>query len=197
MRAIEATFLYGETDATEIWLCRHADCYLDLGPDPDPPLSSWGREQAAKLGDRAARTGIDAVYASNARRAIETARAVGEPITDDRLREFGNDARAAAEAAATADRVAFTEDVEAAQARIREALDEIAARHPGGRVLVASHGGIILAHLCDLLRVEFPKLRLLPYYTSVTVIRHRDGKRRLGAINDTAHLDPIGGPPTI
>lgn len=195
MRGIEARFLYGVPDATEIWLVRHADCYLDMGPAPDPPLSSWGRQQAERLGQRARRAGIDAVYSSNARRAVQTAGAVGEPVTDDRLREFGNDARAAAEAAGNPDQVNFTEDVEEAQTRIREALDEIAARHPGGRVLVASHGGIILAHLCDLLRVEFPKLRLLPYYTSVTVIRHLDGKRRLGSINDTAHLEPITGPP--
>lgn len=197
MRAIEATFLYGAEDATEIWLVRHADCYLDMGPDPDPPLSRWGQEQAARLAERALGAGIDAVYSSPSRRAVETARAIGEPSTDERLREFGNDARSAAEAAASAGRVAFTEDVAQAQARIRTALDEIAAAHAGGRVLVASHGGIILAHLCDLLRVEFPRLRLLPYYTGITVIRHRDGKRRVGSINDTAHLEPITGPPTI
>lgn len=194
MRAIEATFLYGAHDATEIWLCRHADCYLDMRSDPDPPLSTWGRDQAAKLADRARKTGIDAVYSSPSRRAVETARALAEPRVDERLREFGNDARSAAEAAIDADRVAFTEDVAEAQSRIRSALDEIAAAHPRQRVLVASHGGIILAHLCDLLRVEFPRLRLLPYYTGITVIRHRDGKRRVGSINDTAHLEPITNP---
>jgi probable phosphoglycerate mutase len=195
MRAIEATFLYGAADATEIWLVRHGDCYLGMGAETDPPLSSWGREQAARLAERVRRIGVDAIYSSPSLRAVQTAQAVGEPERDERLREFGNDARSAAEAAVSADRVAFTEDVAEAQTRIREALDEIAARHPGGRALVASHGGIILAHLCDLLHVEFPKLRLLPYYTSVTVIRHRDGKRRLGSINDVAHLEPITGPP--
>lgn len=198
MRGIEATFLFGQPDATEIWLCRHADCYLDMGPDPDPPISRWGRQQAARLGERAKRIGVDAVYASTARRAIQTAEAAGLPVTgDDRLREFGNDARSAAEAAMEADQVAWTEDIGQAQTRIREALDEIAQRHPGRRVLAVSHGGIILAHLCDLMRVEFPHLRILPYYTSVTVIRHRDGKRRVGSIGDTAHLEPITGPPTI
>jgi broad specificity phosphatase PhoE len=198
MRAIEATFLFGQPDATEIWLCRHADCYLEMGAGPDPPLSSWGREQARRLAERARRTRVDAVYASNMRRAIETAGSLGLPVTvDERLREFGNDARAAAEAAMAADQVTWTEDIEGAQARIRDALDEIAAAHPGQRVLAVSHGGIIVAHLCDLLHVEFPRLRILPYYTSVTVIRHRDGKRRVGSIADTAHLEPITGPPTI
>ncbi|HEX6489524.1 MAG TPA: histidine phosphatase family protein [Candidatus Dormibacteraeota bacterium] len=198
MRGIEATFLYGQQDATEIWLCRHGDCYLDMSADPDPPLSSWGREQAAKLAERANRIGVEAVYASQARRAIQTAEAIGRPVTNDgRLREFGNDARAAAEAAMDANSVNWSEDAAQAQKRIKTALDEIAARHPGQRVVVVSHGGIILAHLCDLMRVEFPQLRILPYYTSVTVIRHRDGKRRVGSINDTAHLEPITGPPTI
>ena len=198
MRGIEAVFLFGEPDATEIWLCRHADCYLDMGAEPDPPLSSWGRGQAAKLAERARRTGVDAVYASNMRRAIETAEAIGVPVqVDERLREFGNDARSAAEAAMEADQVTWTEDIEAAQARIRDCLDEIAAAHPGQRVVAVAHGGIILAHLCDLMHVEFPHLRILPYYTSVTVIRHRDGKRRVGSIGDTAHLEPITGPPTI
>ena len=195
MRAIEATFLYGAADATEIWLVRHADCYLDMGPDPDPPLSSWGREQALKLAARAKAAGVAATYSSQSARAIQTARAVMEPVQDERLREFGNDAWSAAEAAASDNQVNFTEDVGDAQARISAALDEIAARHPGQRVLVASHGGIILAHLCDLLRVEFPKLRILPYYTSVTEIRHRDGTRRIGSIGDTAQLEPITAPP--
>jgi 2,3-bisphosphoglycerate-dependent phosphoglycerate mutase len=196
MRGIEAVFLFGQADASEIWLCRHADCYLDMGVEPDPPLSSWGREQARKLAERAKRTGIDAVYASNMRRAVETAEAIGLPVQqDDRLREFGNDARSAAEAAMEADQVTWTEDIQTAQARIRDALDEIAARHQGQRVVAVAHGGIILAHLCDLMHVEFPHLRILPYYTSVTVIRHRDGKRRVGSIGDTAHLEPISGPP--
>jgi len=196
MRGIEATFLFGAADATEIWLCRHADCYLDMEAKPDPPLSSWGREQAARLAERARKTGVDAVYTSNMRRAVETGEAIGLPVTqDERLREFGNDARSAAEAAMEADRVAWTEDIEAAQTRIRDALDEIAVRHPGQRVVAIAHGGIILAHLCDLMHVEFPHLRILPYYTSVTVIRHRDGKRRVGSIGDTAHLEPISGPP--
>jgi len=196
MRAIEATFLFGQPDATEIWLCRHADCYQDMGAEPDPPLSDWGREQARKLAERAAKTGVEAVYASNMRRAIQTAEALGLPVSiDERLREFGNDARAAAEAAMDQDTVAWTEDISAAQQRIREALDEIAARHPGRRVVAVAHGGIILAHLCDLMRVAFPHLRILPYYTSVTVIRYRDGKRRVGSIGDTAHLEPITGPP--
>lgn len=198
MRGIEAVFLYGQPDATEIWLCRHADCYLEMGAEPDPPLSRWGREQAERLAARARATGVDAVYASNMRRAVETAEAIGLPVLqDERLREFGNDARAAAEAAMDAAQVTWTEDIEAAQTRIREALDEIAGKHPGGRVVAVAHGGIILAHLCDLMRVQFPHLRILPYYTSVTVIRHRDGKRRVGSIGDTAHLEPITGPPTI
>lgn len=196
MRAIEATFLFGQRDATEIWLCRHADCYQDMGTEADPPLSDWGREQAKRLAERAGRAGVDAVYASNMRRAIETAEALGLPVSvDERLREFGNDARSAAEAAMEQDQVAWTEEIGSAQQRIRESLDEIAARHPGGRVVAVAHGGIILAHLCDLMRVEFPHLRILPYYTSVTVIRHRDGKRRVGSIGDTAHLEPITGPP--
>ena len=197
MRQIEEAFLYGVEGATEVWLCRHADCYQDIEVPEDPPLSAWGRRQAERFGVRLRGLGFESVYASPSKRAVETASAIGaDVLTDERLREYGNDPRAAAEAAATAG-PHFTEDVVAAQTRIRTALDDIAARHPGGRVAVVSHGGIILAHLCEILQVEFPQLRLLPYYTSVTVIRLKDGKRRIGCIGDTAHLEPITGPPTM
>ena len=196
MRAIEEAFLFHVPEAAEIWLCRHADCYQDMRSAEDPPLSAWGRDQAARFGERVRRVGVEAVYASTSARAVETAEAIGRPVTaDERLREYGNDPRAAAEAAATTGGPHFTEDVEAAQGRIRAALDEIAAAHPGRRVAVVSHGGIILAHLCALLKVEFPSLRILPYYTSVTVIRVFEGRHRIGCIGDTAHLEPITGPP--
>ena len=195
MRQIEEAYLFGVEGATEVWLCRHADCYLDIASVEDPPLSSWGRDQAARFGERMRGLDLAAVYASPSRRAVETAAAIGREVaTDERLREYGNDPRAAAEAAASTG-PHFTEDVAAAQARIAGALDGIAARHPGERVAAVSHGGIILAHLCDILRVDFPNLRLLPYYTSITVIRLKDGKRRIGCIGDTAHLEPISGPP--
>jgi broad specificity phosphatase PhoE len=197
MRAIEEAYLYGVEGATELWLCRHGDCYAEVTVPDDPPLSAWGREQAARLGERLRRVDLAAVYASPSRRAVETAEAIGLAVaSDERLREFGNDPQAAVEAASGAG-PRFTEDVGQAQERIRSALKEIAEAHRGRRVAVVAHGGIILALLCDILRVEFPGLRLLPYYTSVTVVRFDGGRMRIGCIGDTAHLEPIGGPPTM
>ena len=64
MRALEAAFLIGVEGVTEIWLVRHADCYQDIVDVTDPPLSSLGREQAARLAKRIRRAKPAAVYSS-------------------------------------------------------------------------------------------------------------------------------------
>ena len=57
MQSLEAAFLIGLEGVTEIWLIRHADCYFEMSDRTDPPLSSIGRDQAARLAKRLERTG--------------------------------------------------------------------------------------------------------------------------------------------
>ncbi len=54
----------------------------------DPPLNPRGRRQAALLAARLTAERIDAIYASDLRRAWETARAIAAPNLDARLREL-------------------------------------------------------------------------------------------------------------
>src|SRR5258708_9631046 len=86
MQSLEAAFLLGLEGVTEVWLVRHADCYFEMSDRTDPPLSSIGRDQAARLAKRLERTEHAAVYSSPYQRAIETAKAIGYDVqVDDRL----------------------------------------------------------------------------------------------------------------
>ncbi len=67
-------------------------------------------------------------------------------------------------------------------------VDDAVSDHPGERVVMVSHGGAILAYLCHVMRIEFGRLRLLPHYTSVNVIRAIN-RRMVGALADTSHLE--------
>jgi 2,3-bisphosphoglycerate-dependent phosphoglycerate mutase len=183
MRALEAAFLIGVEGVTEIWLVRHADCYQDLIDASDPPLSALGRNQAKRLAERVRGAQPAAIYASPYRRALETAKAIGDDVrVDDRLIEMalevGEDGS-----------LDLREPPSGVAVRMRAVIDEIVERHPGRRVVVVSHGAAIIACLTDVLRLEPGQLRLLPYYTSISVVRALGDRRMAGAVGDTAHLE--------
>ena len=72
-----------------------------------------------------------------------------------------------------------------------EAVDEAAAAHPGERIAMVTHGVAILCYVGGLMGLEVPAgLRLIPYYTSVTVVRvNLDLDRRMvGSLVDATHL---------
>lgn len=81
-----------------VWLMRHGEAEKAPGQSEDdlfsvaadPPLSSRGVEQAQRARDALARERFDAVFASPARAAIETARIVGgrEPTIEKRFAEW-------------------------------------------------------------------------------------------------------------
>lgn len=185
MRSIERAFLVGVAGATEVLLVRHGDCYEDMDERlDDPPLSPAGREQARRLGERLRRLGVDAVYSSPLRRARETAAEIGQDVAvDRRLVEVEVDS--------SSGQVEVREEPGAAAARMRAVVEEIAARHAGGRVVAVCHGVLILNYLCEVLRLEPGTLRLLPYYTSISVVRVKEGRVMAGALVDIAHLEGL------
>ena len=192
MRLIEQAFLIGVEGATEVWLVRHGDCYDGITESLDPGLSPRGREQARRLGLRLRRLGFDAVYSSPLRRALETAAAFGAEVSiDERLVEIAIDRDQDPELAAMNRWVGFKEEPEQVLARMRAAIQAAVERHPGGRVIIVSHGGAILGYLTDVLRLEYGRLRVLPYYTSVTIVRILGTRRMAGSIADTAHLEGL------
>jgi len=182
LRNLEAAFLVGVEGTTEIWLVRHADAYQHGEDEPDPALSPAGREQAARLAERVKRGPVTAVHASPARRAVETAQHLDKDArVDPRLTEMTFEI--------VDGTFNFTESPAEVIARMSAAIDEIAAEHPGGRVIVVSHAGSITNYLGHVMRLEPGQLRLLPHFTSVSVVRALDDRRMVGALNDTAHLE--------
>jgi len=183
MRALAASFLMGIEGVTEIWLVRHADCYQDLVDISDPPLSVLGRDQAKRLAERVRRAKPAAIYSSPYRRALETAKTIGDDVrVDDRLVEMALEVRDDGS-------LDLREPPSDVAARMRAVVDEITLRHPGERVVVVSHGAAIIACVADVLHLETGQLRMLPYFTSISVIRALGDRRMVGALGDVAHLE--------
>jgi len=183
MRSLEAAFLIGVEGVTEIWLVRHGDCYEGMAEGHDPPLSALGRRQAERLAERVRRVGAAAVYSSPYRRAMETARLINDDVHEDaRLveidLELGDDGH-----------LQFNESTVSVVERMRSAIDDIVEVHPGKHVVVVTHGVALMAYITNVLRLEPGQVRLLPYYTSVSVVRALGDLRMVGGIADAAHLE--------
>jgi probable phosphoglycerate mutase len=183
MRSLEAAFLIGVEGVTVIWLVRHGDCYEGMAEGSDPPLSPLGRTQAARLAERVMGVGTTAIYASPLRRAVETAKAIRDDVHEDpRLveidLELGDD-----------NTLHFKESTASVIARMRSGIDDIVAEHPGEHVVVVTHGIALMAYISDVLHLEPGQLRIVPYYTSVSVVRALGDMRMVGTIADTAHLE--------
>lgn len=77
-------------------------------------------------------------------------------------------------------------------ARISAAVDDLIARHPGGRVLVISHGLAIFHAVAHILGLGSPgaglKVFTIVDNCSVSSFRHRAGHWYIETINDRAHL---------
>jgi broad specificity phosphatase PhoE len=130
----------------------------------DPPLNDAGRDQARALAERLAGESLEAVYSSPLHRALETAEIVAarlrlpvtilEPLREIDVGSWSGLTRAEVEARfpeAYARWLAFEhgwdggETYDELGARVVPALAELAALHPGGRVLAVTHGGPIRA----------------------------------------------------
>ena len=130
----------------------------------DRPLTEKGREQAQALAHRLAHIELDAVYSSDLQRARDTAAVVAESqglevrqlpeLREVDVGSWSGLTRAEAEErfpdgfARWRDGYPGWQDGETYEAmtdRVLRAVDEIAAEHEGGRVLVVSHGGPIRA----------------------------------------------------
>lgn len=182
----------------------------------DVPLSPLGRAQAEALGIALRGRRLAAAYVSPFRRARETAElalaGAGVPlITLDELRELSlgtwegctvEEVRGRAGDPYTRWLLAphdcpppGGEPLDAVCARVRAAMERIAAAHPDGEdVLVVSHGGVISVYACWLLGASFNSLwRLRVDNASLTVVR----PPRLVSVNDTGHLAGALRPPPL
>jgi alpha-ribazole phosphatase len=169
---------------TELILVRHGE--TDWNRDgrwqghADAPLNERGREQARALADELSGEDVAAVYASDLSRARETADIIAARlhrpvVTDRRLREVDIGGWAGLTMAEIQAR--FPEEVARWRAadpthtfdggesyasmgeRVVAALEEIAAQHEDGSVLVVLHGGPIRALLAHAAGITYEEQR--------------------------------------
>ena len=204
--------------ATELLLVRHGESApavegqsFDLvDGQGDPPLSGEGREQAERVAERLAAERVDAIYVTTLRRTAETAAPLAvrlgiEPVVDRDLREvFLGDWEGGLfrQKVMEQDPIAVQAFVEqrwevipgaesaaALSARIRGAIERIAAAHPDGRVAVFAHGGTIgeiLAQASGSTPFAFSGAD----NGSISHVVVQPERWIVRRFNDTAHLDP-------
>jgi len=197
--------------ATELLLIRHGrsqDVVPGSDESLDPPLADVGHAQAAALAKRLEPKRIDAVYASDLKRAVSTA----EPLAAPRglavhqrkeLREVwlgdwekGEFRRRAYERdpewmrfaeSGRWDLVPGSEGDDAFRARVQAAIGQILADHENQTVAVVCHGGVINAYLAALYDLR-PSWWVVIENTSVTHIRAGGGRQLVLGVNDCHHL---------
>ena len=200
---------------TRIFLVRHGATQLTaedrFSGAVGVELSEDGRWQAARLGERLQRQGIDAAYCSSLSRAVDTARIIGErcgvaPVTMQGLEEISHGrweglTRAEVEERYCDEYTAWEEDPftfapeggesgVAVLARSLPVLRTIVTNHPGQRVLVVSHKATIRLLLSSLIGFDERgyRDRLDQAPACLNVLDFRDRVHvRLMLFNDTSH----------
>jgi probable phosphoglycerate mutase len=173
----------------------------------DPELAAEGHEQAAKMAAYLGVEDVEAVYVSPLRRALETAsplcKVLGlEAVVSEGVAEFDRNSREyvpVEELRATNDPRwekllrgewdGVDEDPSLFKARVVATVEDMIAQHPGGRVVVVCHGGVINQYLAHVLGIETHVGFFYPKYTSIhRVMAARSGQRSIVSINEASHL---------
>ena len=199
----------------ELLLVRHAlPIRRELVDGPaDPELSADGRAQAELLASYLSSEHLDAIYASPLRRAYETAESVAkhhdvDVQLSDGVAEFdrlspdyipteelkaANDPRY--HAIINGEWSTDDESADEFHSRVVGTIEELIETHPGQRIVVVCHGGVINGYMCHVLGLSHPKAFFYPNYTSVNrVAAARGGTRSIVTINETPHLRGTGLP---
>ncbi|NCV76038.1 histidine phosphatase family protein [bacterium] len=193
----------------EIVLVRHGlplRVELETGI-ADPELAAEGHEQAAKMAAYLGVEDVEAVYVSPLRRALETARPLCkvlglDAVVSEGVAEFDRNSREyvpVEELRASNDPRwekllrgewdGVDEDPSLFKARVVETIEDMIARHAGGRVVVVCHGGVINQYLAHVLGIETHIGFFYPKYTSIhRVMAARSGQRSIVSINEASHL---------
>jgi probable phosphoglycerate mutase len=190
----------------ELLLIRHARperVETGDGSPADPPLAAIGREQAERVATWLAREQLDHVYASPLRRARETAAPLlsGRGLDlriEPRIAEFDQhaDAYVPLELLKAEDPErwrAFVQggygdgiDFAAFCDGVVTGIEEIVERHPGARVALVCHGGVINVWTAHVLGLPL-RLFFQPDYASVhRFVAARSGERSVDSLNERA-----------
>lgn len=186
----------------ELLLIRHAlPVRVDEGAvdgPADPALSELGVAQAQALAAWLTGEQIDAVWSSPMRRARETAAPVAdrlglEVVVDRGLAEYDRDAASyipieELKAANDPRWYQLPERPEEFAAEVVEAVERVIDAHPGQRVAVVCHGGVVNAYAGHVLGISDP-LFFLPAYTSISrVLASSAGVRSIASLNEAGHV---------
>lgn len=201
---LNARHLIGVGEVREVWLIRHADAYHGMQEMVDPPLSALGREQAARLAGRLAGVPLDAVWSSPMRRARETAEAIVrdrsiEFRVDPRMREVRTYWDEAREREIEPGSYPFPEPEEEVAERMRAAVVDVvaaldAAPGPVPRAAVVSHYAAIAVYVGRALGLGWREFRMMPHFTSVSVIAVKGDQVVVRSIGDATHLVGLSAP---
>ncbi|SMB97359.1 phosphoglycerate mutase [Thermanaeromonas toyohensis ToBE] len=201
-------------ESTRIYLIRHGEtAWNEAGRyqgHRDVELSPRGLKQAVLLRERLQKENIKAVYASDLRRARETAiiiaQAHGLTVNElSSLRElnFGLWEGLTYQEIASqypeewkewlADpsniRVPGGESYLELQERVYRAFLKIVARHPGEKLAIVAHGGTLRVIICQALGLGLEGLwRFRIDNGSITILDCYEGKYILSSLNDVCHL---------
>lgn len=199
---------------TRIFLIRHGETEWNrdarIQGHRDIPLNEIGRQQARLLVGRLGGQGIQAVYASDLSRALDTARIALEGLgleiratSDLREASFGawegmgwNQVETEFPEEVARYRREFGtyappggESLAQVRERAVRAFDRISAENPGATLSIFSHGGPCRAILSKILGMEVRGSRRLGMSNASVHIVEREGKEsRVTLLNDTGHL---------
>ncbi len=215
--------------ATELLIVRHGESQPLVPGQPfplvdghgDPALDPNGHEQARHLADRLGTRPIDAIYVTTLRRTHETAAPLAErlglvPIVEADLREVhlgdwegelyrqrmaeGHPDALRMVAEQRWDALPGGETNEHLRTRVRAAVERIVAAHPGQRVVVVTHGGVIADIVAQATQTPHPFMFLGVANASITHLVVAGPRWIVRRFNDTAHLpddfdlDPMPAP---
>jgi probable phosphoglycerate mutase len=193
----------------ELLLIRHAlpeRVETNDGSPADPPLSALGRAQAERLARWVAAEKIGAIYTSPMRRARETAeplaRALGAEIAiDPGLVEMDHlsDFYVPLEQLKAEDYPRWQEmvqrgglyagvDLAAFRKNVVASVERAIAAHPGERVALVCHGGVINAWAGHVLGIADPFFLDVAYTGVSRFLAASTGERSVRSLNETAHM---------
>ncbi len=219
--SFDLAFLSNTENVTELLLVRHGQQEYDVnGPVSemlDPPLSALGRTQARLVGEALSTERIDVVYASPLQRALNTGQEIArhhrlEPIVLDDLREVGvfrdippdrtpldyvgrqvlAGVRQRMVIEKSWDVYPYSESSAEFNKRVINAIEGIIATHPGERVVIACHGGVINAYTGHVIGTKYDMF-FRPAHTSINIVAAGEGRRALYRLNDIHHLRSAEG----
>lgn len=200
---------------TKIYLIRHGETIWNatgrFQGQQDSPLNETGIRQAQALAKRLRNKPFFAIYSSDLGRAHQTAEILAEPhsqpvIPDERLRErrfgiFEGLTMTEAERDYPDIQQAFLgggynfivpggETNDEIIDRTVSCLNELATRHPGERLLVVTHGGIINRFTKYVLGIPQSQQRMFRVHNaSVNKFVFENGNWEMHTFGDTSHFE--------